>query len=224
MVETALVFPVIFLCVLGFFQLTLLVHAHSAVRGAAFFAARAATVWIPQDTGSEPAESLYFTEGSLKADAILRSARLSLVPISPNLTAVGPGMPGYLVGQGEDHAEEADRAMSELGASFPATAYAARYGYSALATDVEIRNYGASSPVSATEQESLQFDRFEDIEVTVVHEYYLGVPLVDRVFAGFERSSTYAGDPVQPSFYTARIHGTCTLPLETAFEEDEVWP
>ncbi len=213
--ETALVFPVMLMCVLGFFQLTLLVHANSVVRAAAFHAARSATVWIPQSVGGEAPESLIWAEGSTKGDEILRAARFGVVPISQRVGVAGPRMPAFVSSKAQAYAEEAEAAMSQLGGGFPATTYASRYGYAAVATDVEIQGIAASSG------QGVSFGRFEDIEVKVLHEYYLGVPWVDRVFAGFDRSAVLGGESCDPSFYTVRIVASCTLPLETAFQTDE---
>jgi len=221
--ETAIVFPMILVCVLGFYQLTLVVHANAVVRSAAFFAARAATVWIPQDTTLEGPEELEWYEGSRKADEILQAARLSLVPISQLLEVAGPGLPGYASSKASAHRTLAHDAMADLGSGFPADFYSSRFGYAVVATDVEIA-YEGEDGTSVTEGDSMYFDRFEDIGVTVLYEYYLGVPLVNQLFAGFSHDAVMAGSECSTDFFTVRIADTCTLPLETAFEIDEVAP
>ena len=223
MAETAIVFPMVVVCVLGFYQLTLVVHANAVVRSASFFAARSATVWIPQDTVFEGPESLDWWEGSPKADEILQAARLSVVPISQLMEIAGPNMPGYAVSKAEVHRGRARSAMDDLGSGFPSDFYSSRFGYAVVATDVEIANEGGGG-ISATAGESMGFGRFEDIEVTVLHEYYLGVPFVNQIFAGFSHDTVLAGSETSADFYTIRIADSCTLPLETAFEIDEVAP
>jgi hypothetical protein len=93
--EFALAMPVFLVSVLTTVQIALMVNAELVVDYAAFCAARSAAVWVPQDTGSEPANSVG-DEGSEKWTRIKHAATISVLPIAPRMSTFlfgffGPG-------------------------------------------------------------------------------------------------------------------------------------
>ena len=208
--ETALVLPVVLLCILGFYQLTLVCVGHSVVRYAAFEAARSASVWIPADVASDGPGTLTLTPGQKKRDEIVHGVRMALVAVSPKTTAISDRLPGHLDAAGEGIRGAAAGRFSGVADDLPVDALADKYAYATMATEVEIRGLDSESGAVA------DFGPFEEVTVTVHHEYYLGVPFADRIFAGFRRRSRFAGGDVMPGFFTVRMSASCTLPIESA--------
>ena len=86
--EFALALPIFLLSVLTTVQVALMVNARLIVDYATFCAARAAVVWLPQNTRTEPPFVLLPVESdqSEKRARIERAARLAVLPISPRIS------------------------------------------------------------------------------------------------------------------------------------------
>ena len=216
--ETALVFPVVVLVLLGFYQVVLLAHIHGSVRLAAFHGARSASVWLPHDAAGEPPGTAVLSSGNLKQERILGAARLATVAVSPRLSAVGDRLPAGAVSAGEELRAEVSGALSGLGDALPAEDYADQYGYAAIATAVAIQGQTAGGGGEVA------LEPFEDVCVTVTHEAFLAVPYASAVFAGLDRSATLAGVEGEAEIYTATVEARTCLPLESAHRLEETAP
>ena len=187
--EFVLVFPYFVMILLVVMQLALMINAKLVVGYAAFAAARSATVWIPEPTASEGANTISADRSSEKWQRILAAARIGCLPIaSETMWPYGyvpieggaiPEIPG--VGALLDRAIALpaltvhDLGSENLTKRLERGAFKWLYGSSEKFTQVKIEgmneegmtSYGADAPIT----------------VTVTHHFYLSVPYAGTAFA-----------------------------------------
>jgi hypothetical protein len=219
MTEVAISFPVLLITTLILMQLALMFQARNVVTYAAFSAARAAIVWIPASIPTEDTHVIQI-DGGTKIDKIQQAAAMACVPISPKASNVMGGVPfiGDLIASSS---VAFTSLVSVLGLP---SSYAEnglqRYAYSSFATKVFI--------YKATENGIGDGGGFEsglstwtypenpaDVAVLVEHNYYLSIPVVNRIIGDSATSLDFGsglGLSIPGRFTT--IRSFAVLPLE----------
>ncbi len=172
-IEFALVFPIALLIVLVMVQSMLLVVGNLAVHYAAYAAARAAVVWVPEKLSyGEPRNMVENETTSAKFHRVRSAAVYALMPVS----AGKPGAGGAGSAGGAATISEGVRGFLEsYQADVPAWVHNlldAKFQYAWDYTEVTLQP-PAAGPA---------YGDHEDLRVRVRHMLYLAVPYVDRIF------------------------------------------
>ena len=209
-VEFALVAPVAMFVLLLLCQITMLMVGNIFVNYAAFAATRTATLVIPTDrTGEGPNEfAADAREPDSKHGAIHRTAAFALAPISGVSDAGGdPVVSDYVAAIGA-HYEAYGLPVPQ----WVENRLAGRLSYALEATEILLMRTvvdGSTDPphVDFTPLDEgflYTFDAREPITVRITHEYYLGVPYINRLLA-----RVHSDDDSEPT-WTIRARSTLT--------------
>ena len=192
--EFALVFPIAFVIVLIMIQSSLLVAGNIAVHYAAYAAARAAIVWIPEDASlEEPRNVLAGTDGSIKMGHIRAAAVYAVMPVS----ASNPVGGGSTEGDFAAIQQGIERFYQLYGINVPnwvRTMLPGKFAYAWNHTSVWV------DPPANGES----YGDHETIQVHVRHDLYLAVPYVNRIFG-------HSLCPGGCGYYATQVATTCAL-------------
>lgn len=173
-IEFALVFPFALMIVLIMIQSMLVVAGNLAVHYAAYAAARAAVVWVPEKLSYEEPRNIVALDpdGSAKFHRIRCAAVYALLPVS----AGKPGAGGTAISGGAATVREGMTRFFELyGADVPnwiRSMLEAKFQYAWDYTEV----------VLFPPAEEPAYGDHEDLRVRVRHRLYLPVPYANRIF------------------------------------------
>lgn len=218
-VEFALVFPVLLVTMLAIAQMALMYNAKNVVLYSSYAAARSAIVWIPKDTGDEMPGEINQSILSEKMRNIQLAAAYANVPISQraswvlaDLGSFGAGLEAVVV--------FIDALLSYIPLASELFDYADRFAYAYALTWVwlgETSNEAGSFTAAGWPFEDLDFpDPHGDVSVQVVHQFYMVVPLVNRII-GAETPTPiefFWLDLLGSDDHFTTIRATCTLTLE----------
>ncbi|MBI1337423.1 MAG: hypothetical protein GC164_10725 [Phycisphaera sp.] len=207
--EFVLVFPIALFLALLIAQTTLVMAANNYVHYAAFAATRSAIVQIPDNSPSEPA-NYYFGQGSLKHEAIRRSAVYALVPVSGRLRD-GDADPTV---SPDAYKQGLDSYFATLGRTSPVwveSLMADRLRYADAMTTVRlyVPEVVDDNTIEFTDVNSGRlFGPRDPVTVRVTHKLNLSIPIASRFFA--DGSQTFGSTTVRYALVTA----DCTLTNE----------
>jgi len=218
--ELVLIFPFFLLFLAITIQVIILMNARLVVNYSAFVAGRSASVWIPSSTGSESANSIALSSQSpangaqtstltsspgAKLDRIRNAAVLACAPISPSYFswllawARSVQFNGQTIGTGSSGINYIKSQLNSVGSIFPQQGAAGaivslipQWVYSSQFTQIWLND----QPNAA----SLAFAPYDDIKVTVQHDFYLAVPFVGRALSLVNLSRSYSQELGQKTF------------------------
>jgi hypothetical protein len=186
--EFALAAPVLLALVLFAVQLALVAVSRRAVEGAAFAAARSASVWVPADSDEGP-NRLRLDGDSPKRERIVRAAALALLPVAP-AEAVDAGRPGA------DVAGPLRELARETGLASP-DELVRRYAAARARLRVDVRGFGETGTGGL-----LVAGPDDPLTVTVSYACPLHVPIAARLLGVRDR---------RVGGFTAELSAQCTV-------------
>lgn len=215
--EFVIIFPALFMTVMGICQLSLMYNAKSVTLYAAYSAARSAIVWVPQDAddGDGPGQITVSTSNE-KYGMVQQSAALACVPISRRASHVLGSLP--IIGSVIMSVVNAiDSILQSLPLAMNVFHWGDRYAYSYVLTNVHFIQETPQGPQQmGSYGDQLQFGPHQDVTVQVNHCLHLPIPLVAQII---DRFSTLPQEFMLmewlPGSYT-NVSATCTLTVETA--------
>ena len=192
MIEFVLVTPILLIVTLLLIQTMLVFTGLFYVQYSAFAAARTAIVQIPSELGLPSNE---IGSSSAKADKILGSAVVALVPVSGRESstnsagaAIGPLFVGAMSQMYSTQGKSEPNWVNEM--------LAERINYAANHTDIELHRVypgeGSQTVVLEPIEGYTLLGPKDAISVTVRHEFALSVPLASRVFSAVGESGSYS--------------------------------
>lgn len=203
-IEFALVFPIALVVVLIMVQSSLLLAGNMAVHYAAYAAARAAIVWIPENVSyEEPKNVMSDSDGSVKMYHIRAAAIYAVMPVS----ASKPVGNGSSEGDFAAIQQGIERFYQLYGMGVPGwvqTMLPGKFAYAWNHTSVWV------DPPANGET----YGDHETIKVHVRHDLYLPVPYVNRIFGDVLCSK--CGD------YATRVDASCALTNQGVQDEIDV--
>jgi len=203
--EFALVFPIALVIVLIMIQSSLLVAGNIAVHYAAYAAARAAIVWIPEGVSyEEPRNVLVDSDYSIKMGHIRAAAVYAVMPVSASNPVGGSSTEGDFTAI-QQGIERFYQLYDTNVPNWVRTMLPGKFAYAWNHTSVRV------NPPANGES----YGDHETIQVHVRHDLYLPVPYVNRIF-GHSLCEGGCG------YYATQVDTTCALTNQGVPDEIDV--